>query len=263
MPSFVVHYVAGEKLLKNIKDEESRKLFRTGNLIADATPKYEEHLANLSSDDLNNSELLHQIYLEKQNEKHITHFRDDISGVNIIVYPNLDKFLNKYRQCLNDYLVLGYFFHLYLDYYYFTKILPSFISLYDETGSEIKTFTNLDTNKEYTIKINKSGNIVSLGEFFSEEGLYNDYIIFNRDILKRYDFECNKINRNLFAENNDAILETKGAKIGDILDIVDEYIKQSNQLNEEYNIIDEQMFFCFVDEIVEKFSNEYLEKNKK
>ena len=48
-------------------------------------------------------------------DKSITHFVDDDSPD----IPNMDLFLKKYKNNLNDPFVLGYYIHLYTDYLWF------------------------------------------------------------------------------------------------------------------------------------------------
>ena len=49
--------------------------------------------------------------------------------------PILDKFLDKYKDNLNDDFVLGYYIHLYTDYLWFKYFLPEF---YDKEKHWIK-----------------------------------------------------------------------------------------------------------------------------
>ena len=65
-----------------------------------------------------------------------THFLDTNDNI-----PNIDRFLNKYKNKMNDDFVMGYFIHLYTDYLWFKYFVPS---LYEE-GKEI--ITKLDGTK--------------------------------------------------------------------------------------------------------------------
>ena len=49
-----------------------------------------------------------------------SHFLDDINDE----LPNIDRFLSKYKNSLNDDFVLGYFIHLYTDYLWFKYFIP-------------------------------------------------------------------------------------------------------------------------------------------
>ena len=47
------------------------------------------------------------------------HFQDSDDNI-----PNLDKFLSKYKNNMNDDFVMGYFIHLYTDYLWFKYFVP-------------------------------------------------------------------------------------------------------------------------------------------
>lgn len=69
--------------------------------------------------------------------KVITHFLDDdTSGI-----PNLEKFLSKYQQFLNDNFVLGYYIHLYTGYIWFKYFIPDFAMkgyVYEKDGKKVQ-----------------------------------------------------------------------------------------------------------------------------
>ena len=55
--------------------------------------------------------------------KFYSHFLDNVNN-NI---PNINKFLDKYGNYLNDDFVLGYYIHLYTDYLWFKYFIPNII----------------------------------------------------------------------------------------------------------------------------------------
>ena len=59
--------------------------------------------------------------------------------------PNINKFLDKYGNYLNDDFVLGYYIHLYTDYLWFKYFIPNIIK-----GNYIKELDG--TLVEYTEK---------------------------------------------------------------------------------------------------------------
>ena len=54
-----------------------------------------------------------------------SHFLDN-NDTNI---PNMDRFLEKYKDKLDDDFVMGYYIHLYTDYFWFKYFIPE---IYDE-----------------------------------------------------------------------------------------------------------------------------------
>lgn len=94
-----------------------------------------------------------------------SHFLDDIDND----IPNIKKFLNKYKQKLNDDFVLGYYIHLYTDYLWFKYFIP-------EITNEI-VITKLDGTK---IEYNK--------ELFIK-CIYNDYSNLNIQLLDTYNLD--------------------------------------------------------------------------
>ena len=55
--------------------------------------------------------------------KEYSHFLDNIDND----IPNVDRFLYKYKNYLNDDFVMGYYIHLYTDYLWFKYFIPNFI----------------------------------------------------------------------------------------------------------------------------------------
>lgn len=82
--------------------------------------------------------------------------------------PNINKFLDKYGNYLNDDFVLGYYIHLYTDYLWFKYFIPNIIK-----GNYIKELDG--TLVEYTEKTFK---------YY----VYNDYSNLNNQLIDRYNF---------------------------------------------------------------------------
>lgn len=96
--------------------------------------------------------------------KFYSHFLDNVNN-NI---PNINKFLDKYGNYLNDDFVLGYYIHLYTDYLWFKYFIPNIIK-----GNYIKELDG--TLVEYTKKTFK---------YY----VYNDYSNLNNQLIDRYNF---------------------------------------------------------------------------
>lgn len=99
-------------------------------------------------------------------DKKYTHFLDRESLEPDV--PVIEKFLDKYKNNLNDDFVLGYYIHLYTDYLWFKYFLPE---IYDK---EKHMITKLD------------GTVV---DTYGDEGIhyiYNDYTNLNKELIKEY-----------------------------------------------------------------------------
>ena len=99
--------------------------------------------------------------------KYYTHFLDDVEND----VPNIDKFLNKYKNELNDDFVLGYFIHLYTDYLWFKYFIPEIC--------DNDLITKLD------------GTVVKCNGRMALQYIYNDYTNLNSTLLDMYDLPLN------------------------------------------------------------------------
>ena len=94
-----------------------------------------------------------------------SHFLDDVKND----VPNLKRFLDKYKDYLDDDFVLGYYIHLYTDYLWFKYFIPDFF--------KDSYVYKLDGTKEY------------LPEGKAIEYIYNDYTNLNVNLIDEYDLE--------------------------------------------------------------------------
>ena len=97
--------------------------------------------------------------------KEYSHFLDNIDND----IPNVDRFLYKYKNYLNDDFVMGYYIHLYTDYLWFKYFIPNFIK---------KDFIYTLDNKK-----------VILGDKEKLEYVYNDYTNLNIKLLDEYEMD--------------------------------------------------------------------------
>ena len=83
--------------------------------------------------------------------------------------PNIERFLDKYRNKMDDDFVMGYFIHLYTDYLWFKYFIPEFC--------DDNMITKLDGT---TVKC--TGNMLSLY-------IYSDYTNLNLQLFDEYDMD--------------------------------------------------------------------------
>lgn len=248
MPSFIVHSVAGEELCKRL-DFNKNKLnkFFVANLLPDTVQL--ERNPEWSSEELRKA---------IQKEKHVSHFRTDFES--LLSYPDLKYFLNEYEELVkNDVIAFGYFFHLYTDYYYFSKFLPKIITFLCEDQI---TEALIKLDNKYN-KINKTGTIMLKQDFWNkknDDGIYGEYNRLNKYLIDKYNF---KFNIDLYKKilNNKFKLSIKEIKIDGIGDLLEElnsfYDKSINSDKEDFKIFTEVDIDNLIKDIVDSFIDEY------
>ncbi|MBP3840674.1 MAG: zinc dependent phospholipase C family protein [Bacilli bacterium] len=134
-----------------------------------------------------------------------SHFQDRNDNI-----PNLDKFLNKYKENLNDDFVLGYYIHLLTDYLWFKYFM-----------TEIKfEDTNIITKLDGT-NVKCNGNMFTLY-------VYNDYTNLNIKLIDEYDLDL-KIFYNEIPKLESIIQEIPMEKIGLIVDKAGEIVENTKE----------------------------------
>ena len=93
--------------------------------------------------------------------KEQSHFQDYDNNM-----PVLERFLDKYKDNLDDDFVLGYYIHLYADYYWFKYFIPQFVK------------------ENYIYKLDGSKLEVSSDEMVNY--IYNDYTNLNIQLIDEY-----------------------------------------------------------------------------
>ena len=162
-----------------------------------------------------------------------THFLDTNDNI-----PNIDRFLNKYKNKMNDDFVMGYFIHLYTDYLWFKYFVPS---LYEE-GKEI--ITKLDGTK-----IKGNDNIFTLY-------IYNDYTNLNSKLLDEYNMDL-KIFYNELPEIDNIIEEIPMDKLNLLINETSFIIENARREKEYlFDIEDIKKFISTSSELILAYINE-------
>ena len=196
MPSFMIHTIAGEKMIKKLNlQEEDKKKFFISNLLPDTVDRkyYKEYKGA-------------ERRARKQQIKRITHFRTDYSHT--FEYPNLEYFLSKYEEQVKvDINFLAYFFHLYTDYYYFAKYLPTIITFYDKDHKESKS-----RSENVTVEIKNYHTEIDHEDFwdnFGDKSIYSDYSRLNQYLISKYklSFETDELINYLNSTNYNVDME--------------------------------------------------------
>lgn len=247
MPSFVIHSIVGNELIKkyNWSDQEQKEFF-LGNLLADT----------ISIDLQNNSE--NNEYQKKiQNIKSITHFRGEDED-EVVKYPILSKFLVKYKKDLSNKITLGYYLHLYTDHYYFTTFLTTEVKFLDKN----KNITTKRSKNEY-IKT-KNSDLIKKEVFWSKtnpNSLYSEYTRMNKYLINKYKFKYNKETYLDFVDiviEKNTIEETYPESLPIILNKIEKFIEPESTDKEFKIFIKED-----VDDFIETIINNFIKENEK
>lgn len=122
--------------------------------------------------------------------------------------PDIESFLNKYKNNLTDDFVMGYFIHLYTDYLWFKYFVTEF---YDKL-----MITKLDGTV-----VKCSGNMLSLY-------VYNDYTNLNIKLIDKYNMDL-KIFYNQLPKLSNIIEEIPMDKMGLLLSQMGIIIENSKE----------------------------------
>lgn len=248
MPSFTIHTVAGKELIKKINLTRNDKItFLISNLLPDAR-------SITINPDWSEIERRKNIQLEKRR----THFRTNIQDV--LEYPNINIFLNKYEKEIKENIAtLGYFFHLYTDYYYFKFFLPKYIEFYDKDMN----ITTIRKDNMY-IKMLNSQRIVESKSFWSKysiDSVYHEYSKMNNYIMDKYHLRvsCDELREFISVNDiNPKIEEIDGNTAIQVINKLDKLLNVSNEnKNLNFNIFKLEDIDRLIEEIVNSFIEEY------
>ena len=179
MASSMIHIAVAHELNKKLKKDEQKLLI--GTIAPDISKLIGER-------------------------KMISHFAVDDENI-----PDLYKFLNVYKNNLNDDFVLGYYIHLYTDYLWFKYFIPEI--------NENNYITKLD------------GTVVKCSGKTAYIYIYNDYTNINIDIIDEYDLDL-KIFYNELPKFDNIIKEIPMDKLYLIVNKAGEIIENSKKTKE-------------------------------
>jgi hypothetical protein len=150
--------------------------------------------------------------------------------------PDLDKFLDKYKNKLDNDFVLGYYIHLFTDYLWFKYFLPE---IYD---------------KDIIRKLD--GTIVKCEDKKAAEYIYNDYTNMNIKLIDEYNLDL-KIFYNEIPEIENIIEEIPMDKLDIVVNKMGEIIINSKVKNDlVFNIEHIKNFISFSTKLILSNLNE-------
>ncbi len=252
MASFIIHHTAGMEFLKSLQESSNISLtqddindFLLGNLIVDSVRSKD--------------------WQEVQEEKIATHFRSRDKLEYATQYPDLGAFLEKYKELVtSDYSALGYFFHLFTDYMFFTYLFDKTFEYYDESGNVVEL-------QDYvkSVHVKKTDKCVSLEEFYGSDdrGIYHDYTVMNRIVLDEFGLEVDIDAMLEWAKNNfhnPGIEEVDYAGIESVLNKLRGYLKSTDEVQDKsLNVFRPEDVTEFIRSVTKVFISEYYKKSEK
>lgn len=215
MPGYILHLTAAKMALNYIKCPIDVNAFFVGNLLPDTV-----------------------------RDKRESHFRNRRYQDQMIEYPDLKMFLRKYKYLLDDSSCLGYYFHLYIDYKFFTEYVPEIVTLLDEKEQAV-------TKKEQVVwvKINKTGKLIPRGEFYSDEYYYGDYTRMNTYLVERYQLSL-ELDTDI---KNPGMEEVDYADVKNVLEELKGYLNVPASAVKEVKVFEVEALMRFLEKATKEF----------
>ncbi len=158
MPGYVIHMAVAARVIeeKGISESSFKDAFLLGNIIPDAMAR---------------------------TAKKESHFWDDDTFCNLNRIPNVDDFLEKYGNRLDEPFILGYYAHLLLDNLFVKEYWKENFTLLDKDMQQENGY-----DKVKFIKLKKDGQVYDKDVFLSDAMYYGDYDRIYPYIFDRYPF---------------------------------------------------------------------------
>jgi len=231
MPGYVIHLTEAKIILDILKRKSQRKGkalnqwqedFFYGSLLPDAGGR-----------------------IQKQN----SHFWSEAEIGQIIMTPDIDRFLKKYdnvwKQCP---LYEGYLAHLHLDREFWKYYIKEQVEFLDADNKPTEYTENLKS-----VFIKRTDKVISPEEFFSKDYLYGDYTRLNKRLVQKYDLRIpvyNKCHDNRIeeADNEDMCRVLSNLKL---------YIADSPENETELTILSLDTLEVFLQRTAQQFADLY------
>lgn len=214
MPGFILHLTAGVMALNTLQDHnfhmnaKERNDFLIGCLLPDATKN-----------------------------KDASHFRNPKYHGNIVEYPDLELFDQKYHALEKDISCLGYEFHLYIDRVFFKDYLPGIVEFQDESGKETEKWSNV-----VWAVLKRNQRKLKVKQFFSEDYYYGDYTKMNCWLIDQY-----QIPLTLDTDvKNPGIEEVDYSRAKDILEELKGYLNVPKNAVKDLKVFDLEQLLGFL-----------------
>ena len=218
MPGYILHITAAKMLFDKVKnnwDSVDRNAFQIGNLIPDSVA-----------------------------DKTYSHFRHPDRSEKLMVYPDLELFLNKYRHLLTDSSCLGYYFHLFIDRVYAKDYISQIITFYDKNGQE-----SSDRADIIHALIKRTGELIPVKTLFSDDYYYGDFTKMNTYLINRFGLSTDIVGHVI----NPGIKEVDYENIAMIRKQLQGYLDVPEEAAKELRVFDIDDLLRFLDKTSEQF----------
>lgn len=162
MPGYVMHLALAKKLLPYFMNMSETNILTKQD-------EYDYYIGNVIPD------------IKQGSEKKDTHFWTEETLSKFLRKPEMGLFTEKYAGMMNDPFILGYYVHLYFDYYFVNSFWKNHYKFYNEAREESEM---LDIKY---VEIIKEGGLYDRSTFFSDEYIYGDYTRMIPYIASKYE----------------------------------------------------------------------------
>lgn len=215
MPGFILHITTAKILFEKYEINVDRSAFEVGNLIPDSV-----------------------------SDKTFSHFRNPERNEKLMVYPDLELFLNKYQHLLQDSSCLGYYFHLFVDRIYAKDYIPQIVTFYDKNGHEASNRADITH-----ALIKRTGELVPIKRFFSDEYYYGDFTKLNTYLMNRFQLSIDLSD----PVENPGIEEVVYTDIKKIEKQLQEYLVIPEAAVNRLNVFEPEHLIKFLERVVDEF----------
>lgn len=183
-------------------------------------------------------------------QKQCSHFWNKAESNQIIMTPDINRFLDKYADTMKQgFLYGGYLAHLHLDREFWNSYIKDQVKFLDANGEQTEYIQNLKS-----VLIKRTGRIVSPEEFFSKNYLYGDYTRLNKILVQKYDLAIPVYNK--YYDNR--IEESDNESMQQVLEKLKIYIADSLTYGEtELTVLSLEKLEIFLRWTAQQFVNLY------
>lgn len=190
----------------------------------------------------------------KSNEKkNYSHFRNPAFRGNMVEYPDLDLFLEKYQDLLDHPSCLGYYFHLYIDRQFFKEYLSSLVIFLNNNGQVVE-------KKEEVVwaYVKRKKQKLPIEKFFSDEYYYGDYTKMNTYLVEKYHLPLDLD----VCVDNPGIQEVNYQDIRDVLQELTGYLATPVSEVKELKFFEINSFINFLEKATKCFVEQFYDITK-
>lgn len=215
MPGYILHLTAAKMYLDALPDTDPLRRcadlqndFYIGNLLPDAVA-----------------------------DKTESHFRDPRYLDRMVVWPRPEEFRRRYQDHMRDPVFRGYYFHLYIDKVFFSKYLPAVVEFLDKDGCETELRKEVQA-----VRLKKSGQMITLDQYLSEEYYYGDYTRMSSWLYEKY-----HLPEELTVPGGPCIEEMRDSDIRKVFTQLKEYRRVSQDAVTDLKVFDEDRLMRFLE----------------